>query len=181
MPEQQDEQLVTEALTNSSSSGESSGMLKSVLVGVVVVLVAAAAGGVIGKLIGASPETASAGQAEVPPETEKKQDGDLVYFDMEPITVNLNEPRLARYIRATLSLAINKKDNSKANEVIQQKMPELKNWLILYLADCSLDEVRGARNLSRILREIQDCFNEMLWPDGRPLITRVDYKEWAVQ
>ena len=46
---------------------------------------------------------------------------------MEPIIVNLDEPRLARYIRASIVLAV-KGDNYKAvSELVDRKKPELKS------------------------------------------------------
>ena len=107
--------------------------------------------------------------------------GEYEYILLEPIIVNLNEPRLARYIRATLILVVREEHSKEAHKVIDKKMHTIRSRLILYLSNCSLEEVRGAENLNRILRDIQDSINNWLWPNGRPLIARVDYSEWAVQ
>jgi flagellar basal body-associated protein FliL len=103
------------------------------------------------------------------------------YIDFEPITVNLNEPRLARYVRATVTLALKEDSEKAAAAAIEKKKPELKNYLTVYLAGCTLEDVRGPRNLNRIRREMQDALNDQLWPDGKGLIDHVLFKEFAVQ
>jgi len=42
----------------------------------------------------------------------------------------------------------------------------LKSWLIGYLSDRSLTEVSGAAGINRLRREIEDQFNNLLFPDG---------------
>ena len=106
---------------------------------------------------------------------------DFEYFDFERITVNLNEPRLARYIAATITIAYKRADSSAASDMVTKKQKEMRNWLTVYLAGLTLDDVRGPKNLNRIRREIQDSFNEQLWPNKRPLIDHVLFKEFAVQ
>ncbi len=102
-------------------------------------------------------------------------DAEYAYIDFEPIIVNLNEPRLARYARVTIGLAIKKdKDDVKvAKTAIEAHKKELKNWLNLYLAGLTLEDVRGSTNLNRIRRQIEDAFNEQLFRDGKPLIHHV--------
>jgi len=103
------------------------------------------------------------------------------YFDIEPITINLDEPRLARYVRATITLAFDAKNDAEVRRQVEKRMPELKNWLAVYLAGRTLDEVRGAQSLNRVRREICDAFNEQIWPQQPPRIHHVLLKEFAVQ
>lgn len=113
--------------------------------------------------------------------SEKDDEEEMVYLDFEPITVNLNEPRLGRYVRATLVLAMTVENSTVVMGVIEKRMPELKNWLTLYLSGCTLEKVRGPSNLNRIRREILDSFNQQLWPDQKPMISQVLFKEFAIQ
>jgi len=147
-----------------------------------LIALAAAAGYGTGTLIGGAraettgPEPALAENA--PPDT-----GDQTQFqykDFEPITVNLDEPRLARYIRATITVAVLPDDLDKVSSLIDDKMPVLRDWLTVYLASCTLDDVRGAANLNRIRREVLDAFNQQLWPDQKPKIHDVLFKEFTV-
>ncbi len=110
-----------------------------------------------------------------------KNDGDFAYIDFEPIVVNLDEARLARYIRTAITLAVVQADHKEADRVIQRSMPEVRSWLTIKLAGCSLENVRGEKNLTRLCREIADALNARLWPNERPLIHHVLLKEVAVQ
>lgn len=107
--------------------------------------------------------------------------GAYKYLDIEPITINLDEPRLARYVRATITLAFDAKQESEVTSQVEKRMPELKNWLAVYLAGRTLDEVRGAQSLNRVRREICEAFNEQIWPQQPPKIHHVLFKEFAVQ
>jgi len=103
------------------------------------------------------------------------------YYDFEPIIVNLDEPRLARYIRVTITLVIKAENHAAAKVALDRHKPELKNWLTTYFASCTLDNVRGAASLNRLRREILDAFTQQLWPDQKPLVEQVLFKEFAVQ
>ncbi len=109
------------------------------------------------------------------------QPGELRYFDFEPITVNINEPRLARYIRATITVAFRAEDYGRGKSMVERKLPELRNLLTVYLASLTLEEIRGEKNLNRIRREIRNKLNEHLWPEQKPLIETIFLKEFAVQ
>ncbi|MBL7139331.1 MAG: flagellar basal body-associated FliL family protein [Planctomycetes bacterium] len=104
-----------------------------------------------------------------------------LYKDLEPITVNLDEPRLARYVHACLTLAIPEEEFAAASLVVDAKMLVLRDWLTVYLASLTLDEVRGPASLNRMRREILDAFNQELWPDQKPRIRKVLFKEFAVK
>jgi len=103
------------------------------------------------------------------------------YVDFEAIVVNLDVSGLTRYIRATITLALRKKDKEAVGDRIERKKKELRNWLTVYFSGRTLDDVRGPKNLNRICREIREAFNEQLWPKRRPLIDHVLFKEFAVQ
>lgn len=152
-------------------------------IGLAVVALGAAGGLLTGGIVRApSPRAANAEMPETPgPQTREGETEQYVYHDFEPVTVNLDEPRLPRYIRATITVAVAAADNAGASKVIERRKPELKHWLTVYLAGLSLDEVRGSKKLNRIRREIEDAFNEQLWPDERPRINHVLFKEFAVQ
>jgi flagellar basal body-associated protein FliL len=128
----------------------------------------------------AAPSGAEAGDAAVPPpataDTEK-----LLYKDLESITVNLDEPQLARYVHATITLGIDEKEFEQVAPQIDAKLLVLRDWLTVYLTSLSLEDVRGSANLNRIRREILDAFNEQLWPGGKPMIRKVLFKDFAIK
>lgn len=104
------------------------------------------------------------------------------YYDLEPVVANLNEPGITRYVRATLTLEISGEvDQKKGTALLEEKNPVLKNWLTLYLASLALEDIRGGKRLRRLQSQISDAFNEKLFPDAKPQIKRVLFKEFAVQ
>jgi flagellar basal body-associated protein FliL len=127
------------------------------------------------------PQEPSAAAAAAAPPTAPDVSGAYRYLDIEPITINLDEPRLARYVRAAITLAFDAKNEAEVRSQVDKCLPELKNWLAVYLAGRTLDEVRGTQSLNRVRREICDAFNEQIWPQQPPRIHHVLLKEFAVQ
>jgi flagellar basal body-associated protein FliL len=104
------------------------------------------------------------------------------YYDLEPVVANLNEPDVTRYIRISLTLQIsNELDSKKTTAFLEQKAPLIKDWLTIYLASQTLEDIRGEGNLRRIQSQMLDAFNEKLFPDTKPQIKNVLFKEFAVQ
>jgi len=148
-----------------------------------VAMAASAAGFGVGRLF-VGPADADAA-AELPPaettSAARQEQGEYKYLDFESIVVNLDGPRLDRYVRAAITLAILDSDFAEAEELINKKRPELKNWMTVFFSGCTLTDIRGAEKLNRLRREIRDSLNEQLWPDGQPVIQHVLFKEFAVQ
>jgi flagellar basal body-associated protein FliL len=115
-------------------------------------------------------------KAAAPPKTKKPA---LIQFG--DIVVNLSEERLSRYLRAKLIIVVDETDLRTTEDLLQKQKPFLKNWLISYLADQSLQEVSGAGGVNRLRREIRDRFNAMLFPDGSEHIEDILFDEFVVQ
>jgi len=171
-----------------ASEGAGKGLVLT-LIAVVVLAVAVAGGYGLGTVFrGPADAQAAPSMDESEAGSAGDQEGslrdDYEYVEFTPITVNLKEERLARYIRASITLAI-RKDGSKASKgarkLIEKKMPELKNWLNIFFSDCTLDDVYGKKKLNRLRREIRDSLNDQLWPSGQSVIDRVLFREFAVQ
>jgi flagellar basal body-associated protein FliL len=157
------------------------GYLAAWLAGRSAAQAAAAAEGPGNPLAGPSAtEPAAAAEPENPKKAEGQKNDEYVYFDFEPIIINLDEPRLARYIRVSITLAVHPEHSLVVKEILDKKKPELRNWLTVFFASCTLEEVRGSANLNRLRREILDNFSQQLWPDSKPLISHVLFKEFAV-
>jgi flagellar basal body-associated protein FliL len=104
------------------------------------------------------------------------------YYDLEPVIANLNEPSATRYVRVTITFEMSEKiapDKGKA--FIDERKPELTNWLNIYLASQAVEDIRGDKNLRRIQSQILNAFNEKLFPSGQGGIKQVLFKEFAVQ
>jgi flagellar basal body-associated protein FliL len=175
------------AQTIKKSGGLSPKLTVAIVVGLAVAIIgiSAAVGGFMARSATAAAAPAQTPQATQPAEEpaagETKSDVQYTYYEMEPTIVNLDEPRLARYIRASIVLAVRGENFKAVSELVDKKKPELKSWLTVYLAGCSLEDVRGPKNLNRICREVREAFNEQLWPGGKPQIEKVLLKEFAVQ
>ena len=104
------------------------------------------------------------------------------YYDLEPVVANLDVPDVTRYIRASLILVVSSEvDEKKGRLFLDEKKPILTNWLTVYLASLGLEDIRGENNLKRIQSQVLDGFNEKLFPDSKPKIKQILFKEFAGQ
>jgi flagellar basal body-associated protein FliL len=168
-------------------------ILQWVITAAAVVLFAVAGFG-LGRLLKGSPprETADHEESSQPIQPDGTQDllvedssadsENNWYYDLEPAVANLDVPGVTRYVRAALTLEISPEvDPKKGTVYLQQNTPLLKDWLTIYLASLSLEDIRGDRNLKRIQSQILDSFNEKLFPDAKPQVKKVLFKEFAIQ
>lgn len=194
MADADDTKKQEDSKAESSDKKTSGGILQWIILAVVVVLFAGAGFG-LGRLFAGfrTPAgEAEPGQQDEPSQAEEPKAGapDLSggdsqkcwYYDLEPIVANLDEPGVTRYVRATLILEINPQvSKEKGTAFIEERKPILTNWLTIYLASLTLEDIRGDRNLRRIQLQILDAFNEKLFPDAKPQIKHVFFKEFAIQ
>jgi len=180
---------MAEAKENPAPRGGKKGLVWLVIL-IGVVAVSAGGGFGVGTILRGGPDAAQADSLPAEPTAGGSTDPaggisheELTYYEFEPITANADERGLTRYIRATIILAIKSEVEKKvsATALLEKKKPELKNWLTIFLASRTLEEVRGAQNLNRLRREIRDSFNEQLWPDRAPVVENVLFKDFAVQ
>ena len=129
------------------------------------------------QLFGAEPAVAK--QVEAPPEV--NENVEWAYVDFGEVVVNLNSDRLNRYLRVSISLLVVKKDETKITELVENQKAILKNWLLSYLSEVSMNDIRGAAGQNRLRREIQDNFNTVLFSDGYDRIRDVLFQEFNVQ
>jgi flagellar basal body-associated protein FliL len=157
-----------------------------------VVLVFAGAGFGLGRLLAGSGVDKSSesgqqnpqqvGEVENPTAAGSADAQKIWYYDLEPVVANLDEPSATRYVRAVLTLEINPQmDEKKGKSFLDEKKPILTNWLAIYFASLSIEDIRGERNLKSIQSQILDVFNEKLFPNSKPQIKGVLFKEFAIQ
>lgn len=165
-----------------AADGVKGGVRKLVFLGVGVVVIAAGAGAAMGLLLNSGPEEiAGTGPAAEEQGYTDDTEKDFEYYPFEPVTVNLNVRRGNRYLKVKMFLAVAQGEKGEIFPAIDEKQRELKDWLMGYLRDHTLEEVTGKKNQVRIQREIAQSFNEKLWPDGRPHIDHVLFDEFTVQ
>jgi flagellar basal body-associated protein FliL len=96
--------------------------------------------------------------------------------------VNPDEPGATRFVRVGLTLEMSPAlTMEEAKELIEAKKPPMINWLNLYFKSLTLDEMKDDRDIQRILLQICDAFNEILFPDSKPMIKKVLIKEFNIQ
>ncbi|MBX3436464.1 MAG: flagellar basal body-associated FliL family protein, partial [Planctomycetaceae bacterium] len=105
---------------------------------------------------------------------------DLAFIPFGDVTVNLDDGRLTRYLHLSFSLQVEKTDQLKVTKLVEDHKAILRNWLLSFLSDKGMDDIRGAAGQNRIRREIQDQFNTILFPDGYDRIYDVLFEEFNV-
>lgn len=104
------------------------------------------------------------------------------YHDTEAVIVNLNEPGVSRYVRMSLTLEMgNGLAEAEGKPFLEQRKPLLKHWLTLFLSNQTIDDIRGEKNLRQIQNKIMDIFNQGLFPDAKPRVVGVYFKEYSIQ
>ncbi|MHC4455529.1 MAG: flagellar basal body-associated FliL family protein [Planctomycetota bacterium] len=196
-----EEEAKTEPTNKAEPSDKAEAAAKKGLVGRIlpwiilaaVVVLFAGGGFAVGRLFAGkhTAETTQASQEDTSQKTQPETDVPNLtggksekswYYDLEPVVANLDEPGVTRYVRATLTLEVSQDvDIQKGTAFFEEKKPILTNWLTIYLASLNLEDIRGDMNLKRIQARILDAFNEKLFPDAKPQINGVLFKEFAVQ
>ena len=97
------------------------------------------------------------------------------------VVVNLNEEQLNRYLRVNISLVVAQSRLEEAQKLVDENQAMLKNWAIGYLADKSMQDIRGALGQNRLRREIKNHFNVVMSPEGPPVVRNVLFGEFNVQ
>jgi len=174
-----------------TESGEKKSLIARFLPKVIIVVVVAifaGAGFTFARLLAGSPTSQTTGGAEQGQsenmDAEDSGDGsqECWYYHMEPVIANLDVDDVTRYVKASLTLEVSIEVDEKEGTVfIDQKKPILTNWLTVYLASLHLEDIRGDSNLKHIQSQVMDAFNEKLFPDSKPHIKNVLFKEFAVQ
>jgi len=104
-----------------------------------------------------------------------------VFISFGDVVVNIDEARLSRYLRLSITLQVQGEKEKEITEGIEKHRSILRSWLISYLSDKQMDDIRGAAGQNRLRREIQNQFNLILSPDGFDQIEDVLFEEFTVQ
>jgi flagellar basal body-associated protein FliL len=175
--------------SNEESPGKS--VLPWIIMAIVVVVCAGAGFGLCRLLAGSDTDKSTDSPQENSSTQDAKSqsnpeanlgDGKTWYHPLEPIATNLNEPGSTRYIRVALTLEISsevKQDEGK--KLLEQKNPILTNLLNIYFKGLSLEDIRTDKDMRRIQYQILDALNEELFPDAKPQIKKILFKEFAIQ
>jgi flagellar basal body-associated protein FliL len=164
-------------------AGGKTGLITWIIIAVTVSLLSGS-GFFLGRLLAGSGSPNKPTQKEAQkPDEEPTEGADNWFFDLDPVVANLNVPGATRYVRASITMEMSGAlKESDSESLFKAKVPILRNWLAVYLASLTLEDARGDRNLKRIQLEILDSFNEILFPDSKPQIKQILFKEgFAIQ
>jgi len=158
------------------------------LIPALAVILCAGAGFIVGRLFrmrGGSQTVSAAEPADVGQERQApaaQGDGKSWYYDLDAVVANLNEPGVSRYARVGLTLEMDgSMEQKEGNGFLDKKKPLLKHWLTLYLSNQTIEDIRGKERLQHMQAQISDAFNQGLFPNGKPHIKRVLFKELSIQ
>ncbi len=154
------------------------GGMKSLLFLIVIALVAVGAGAALPMLLGGGGGHGGESKEETSKHTGS---GKQAFVPFGDVVVNIYNDNLSRYLRVKIILVIDESQEKTFNEELTKKKAILKNWLISYLCDRTLEEIRGAGGVNRLRREIQEQFNYLLFGDGADKIKDVLFEEFVVQ
>ncbi|HPC94908.1 MAG TPA: flagellar basal body-associated FliL family protein [Sedimentisphaerales bacterium] len=187
-PEKKEKNDKTSEAEAPDKKGKSSRLLPW-LVPVVTVGLCGGGGFLVGRLFGTRGSAQNVAASEAPtatapalPPVNAAATGSSWYYDLEPVVANLNEPGVTRYVRIALTLEVGDRLSEKdGTPFLEQRKPLLKNWLTLFVANLTLEDIRGERNLRHVQSQIADTFNQGLFPNAPPCIKRVLFKELSIQ
>jgi len=175
----------------SKEKGESSGLgLSTYLIAAGIFLATAVGGFSLAQLIGPNslqPSEAKASEEKVETFDEMIEntsgDAKIWYYDIEPpILANLNEPGVTRMLRAAITIELSPKmSQEKGEKFLKDKTRILRGFSTTYLAELTLEQVRGSRNLTRIQNELKEHFNELLFPESKSYVTGVIFRDFIIQ
>jgi flagellar FliL protein len=165
-------------------------VLPGLMLGVIVVALAGL-GFCVGRMFGTRgpAQTAAAAEPALTTEAAHPQEAGAAaqttegwFYDLDPVVANLNEPGVTRYVRVALTLEMNSAAPGKEGVAsLDLKKPLVKHWLTLYLANQTIEDIRGERNLLRMQTQISDGLNQTLFPGSKAQIKRILFKEFAIQ
>ncbi len=125
----------------------------------------------------------SQSHAEVQTEQPEPDDAFVksAYIEFDEAVVNLSSDRLNRYLRVKITLMVKESDEEEITKLVEDENARLKSWLLSYLSDVTMEDIRGAAGQNRLRREMQNHFNSVLFTDGYDRIRDVLFLEFNVQ
>jgi flagellar FliL protein len=106
---------------------------------------------------------------------------EMEFVPFGEVVVNLNDGRMNRYLRLSLTVQVDTKHAEEIKKGVEKHKVVLKDWLLRYLSDRQMEEIRGTAGQNRLRREIRDQFNTVLCPDGSDRVHDAYFEEFNVQ
>jgi flagellar basal body-associated protein FliL len=124
------------------------------------------------------PPAAPRPNAEQPPQ----EQGRYEFIPLGSTVANLAEGRLTRYLQVNITLQVERDSAPEVRKLTEDaEAAVFKNWLLTYLSDKQLTDVKGSNSIKRLQREILDGFNAILADHGEHRIDAVLFEEFTIQ
>ncbi len=171
-----------------SNSSEKKSKLPWILLGVIVPLFIGS-GFFLGRIVAAKmggPEGGAVQKEEKPDYVEmlvsQAKETDTWVFDVPPSVANLMDPGARRYLRVGFKLEMSGQFDATAGaEHMTKNLHKVTNWIMIYFSNLTVIELQGEKNLKRVLMQVKDGLNELLFPGVKPLIVSALFSERAIQ
>jgi flagellar basal body-associated protein FliL len=99
------------------------------------------------------------------------------YYDIEPIIGNLTDTGVMHYIRISVTLEVGGMSQKEGTAFLDQKIPVVRNLMLLYLNSLSSEDVQGEQNLRRMQSQITDLLNQNLFNGTDGVVKQVLFRE----
>lgn len=191
--EKKDQEQTEDKSTESTESPGRKGAILGWVMTFAVAVVFAAGGYGLSGIFAKAPEAENPEDTKVVDEDIPEEMANMINLDTEglkpwtyeldpPVIANLDEPGVTRMIRLMVIIELAPEfDEIAGKEFMEGKAVYMRDWLQTYLSGLNLDQVKGSTNQTRIKVEIKENFNEILFPDSKPLVNRVMLRDFAIQ
>ena len=103
-------------------------------------------------------------------------------FSLPAFVNNLKDPGARRFVRVGFSLEMSGQLNQEQGRpYLESKTAHMNNRLGHYFGDRIVEELQGERNRRKVLADVEDILNELLFKDAKPPIVSVLFGECAIQ
>ncbi len=151
---------------------------KKKVIWILLAVVSIVAGAALPVVLGAGSFGKSAEEA---PKKKKAESAEPTIIAFGDVAVNLAESRMTRYLRVKIVIQVDSEAAKDLTKELEKRKPVMKDWLISHLSGKSLKDVAGTVGVKRCQREIQERFEEFLFPHGEGIEFEVLFEEFVVQ
>jgi len=147
---------------------KTSGKKIVIIVGAVVVLLLAGVGAAFLFMGGDDEDAAQVDETtgevttDVVEEAASDEPIELLFFELEPMLVNLNTAGgKASYLKITISLEV---DKQSSMDDLQQKLPRIIDNFQVYLRELRVEDLNGSAGMFRLKEELLSRVNDAVYP-----------------
>lgn len=104
------------------------------------------------------------------------------YVTLDPVVTNLNDARLARYIRIVPVIVVEESQKEEVIAAFRQMNVEVNDWMNKTLSGLTPEELRGSEGQERLRQRLQQGINEQLKSSGYPeFVKSILFDQFAIQ